>query len=235
MRLQKYMASCGVASRRKSEELIAEGKVTVNGEKVVVPGFDVNPETDIVMVNGENISPEKHYYFLFNKPSNVLCTAGNPRGRSTVYDYFKEIDARLFTVGRLDYKTSGVIIVTNDGDFAHHISHPSHEKEKEYTVKINGFLSDKDIMSLQDGMNVDEYITSPAQVMLKTRSPRFSEFNIIIHEGRNRQIRKMVETLGHKISFLQRIRIAHLTIGNLKEGSYRLLSRQELDQLKKII
>lgn len=233
MRLQKYMASCGVASRRKSEELIAEGKVSVNGEKIVTPGFAVNAETDKVMVNGEIISPEKHYYFLFNKPSNVLCTAGNPRGRNTVYDFFKEIDARLFTVGRLDYKTSGAIIVTNDGDFAHLISHPSHEKEKEYIVKINGFLSDKDMKSLQDGINVDGYVTSPAQVTLTTRSPRFSEFNIIIHEGRNRQIRKMVETLGHKITFLQRTRIAHLTISNLKEGSYRMLSRQELDLLKK--
>ncbi len=233
MRLQKYMASCGVASRRKSEELIAEGKVAVNGEMIVAPGFAVDPETDIVTVNGEAIAPDKHYYFLFNKPSNVLCTAGNSRGRITVYDFFKDIDVRLFTVGRLDYKTSGVIIVTNDGDFAHHISHPSNEKEKEYTVKINGFLSDKDISLLKDGMNVDGYTTSPAQVTLKTRSPRFSEFNITIHEGRNRQIRKMVEFLGHKITFLQRIRIAHLTIGSLKEGSYRILSQPELDLLKK--
>ena len=233
MRLQKYLASCGVASRRKSEELITAGLVSVNGEKVVELGAAIDPEKDVVQVSGKIVQPEKKYYFLFNKPSNVLCTAGNPRDRKTVYDYFKDIDSRLFTVGRLDYKTSGLIIVTNDGDFAQHISHPRFEKEKEYTVRITGYISDEDIKALGRGMYVDDYRTAPAEVNLILRSEKSSAFNIVIREGRNRQVRKMVERLGHKVSFLQRIRIAQIEIGNLKEGNFRELTKEEIALLKK--
>ena len=233
MRLQKFMAACGVASRRKCEEIIADGKVFVNGEKVITPGTNVDPEIDKVEVSGQILSIEKKYYFLFNKPSNVLCTSGDSRGRITVIDYFKNIDARLFTVGRLDYRTSGLIIVTNDGDFANHISHPKHEKEKEYTVRISSFLTDSDITKLECGVYVDGHRTSPAKVMLDSRGEKSSAFNITIHEGRNRQIRKMVEDLGHKTSFLRRVRISDITINDLKEGEFRVLTEKEIKSLKK--
>ncbi len=232
MRLQKYMASCGVASRRKSEELIAQGIVTVNGEKVVSPGTVIDPEIDIIEVFGKRIKAETKHYYLFNKPSKVLCTAGEPRGRKTVYEYFNNIDERLFTVGRLDYNTSGLLIVTNDGDFANHITHPSHEKEKEYTVRINGFLSDEQIDKLENGVYIDGQKTSDAKVHLNKREEKSSSFNITIHEGRNRQIRKMVESIGHKTVFLQRIRIANLLISDIKEGEYRELTNEEINLLK---
>ncbi len=233
MRLQKFMATCGVASRRKSEELIAEGKVKVNGELISSPGTLMDPEKDVVEVSGRVISVEKKYYFLFNKPSNVLCTAGNPRERKTVYDYFRDVDARLFTVGRLDYTTSGLIIVTNDGEFANHITHPKNEKEKEYTVRINDFLSDKDIKKLCSSMEIDGHDTAPAKVNLISRSKISSAFDIIIHEGRNRQIRKMIEQLGHKVIFLRRTRISNIEIGELKEGHYRVLNEKEIALIKK--
>lgn len=233
MRLQKYMASCGVASRRKSEELIAQGKVTVNGELIDSPGHQVDPDIDVVEVDGRNISVEKKYYFLFNKPSNVLCTAGEARERKTVFDYFEDIDARLFTVGRLDYITSGLIIVTNDGELTNIITHPSNENEKEYTVRINGYLSDANIKTLSSSMNIDNYMTAPAKVSLMSRSNVSSAFNITIHEGRNRQIRKMVDTIDHRIVFLQRVRISNLTIDGLKEGTYRALTEEEISMLNK--
>jgi len=233
LRLQKFMAACGVASRRKSEEFIAQGKVYVNGEKVDSPGMVIDTTKDVVEVSGKVILLEKKYYFLFNKPSNVLCTAGNSRDRTTVYDYFTEVKARLFTVGRLDYITSGLIIVTNDGDFANHISHPKNEKEKEYTVRTNAYLSDKNIKTLEKSAYIDDYQTAPAKVVLISRSSVSSAFNLIIHEGRNRQIRKMIENLQHRVVFLQRVRIADLKIGNLKEGEYRKLKREEIALLKK--
>ncbi len=233
MRLQKFMAACGVASRRKSEVIIAQGIVTVNGETVTAPGCVIDPETDIVEVFGKRIFVEEKYYFLFNKPSQVLCTAGNPRGRKTVYDYFEHIDARLFTVGRLDYNTSGLIIVTNDGDFANHITHPSHEKEKEYSVRINGFLSDDQIDKLEKGIYIDGHLTAPSKVNLLSRGEKSSAFDIVIHEGRNRQIRKMIDEIEHKIVFLQRIRIANLEISSIKEGEFRPLTKSEIALLKK--
>lgn len=232
MRLQKYMAACGVASRRKSEEMIAQGRVKVNGEVITTPGLKVDPELDSIEVSGRRIYLEKKYYFLFNKPSNVLCTAGDSRERTTVIDFFKDIDVRLFTVGRLDYITSGLIIVTNDGEFTNFITHPKNEKEKEYTVRINGYLSDANIKTLSNSMNIDNYMTSPAKVSLISRSKVSSAFNITIHEGRNRQIRKMIETLDHRIVFLQRIRISNLKINDLKEGTYRPLTQSEISLLK---
>ena len=233
MRLQKYLASCGVASRRKSEELITAGLVSVNGEKVTELGTAIDPDADVVEVSGKAVRPEKKNYFLFNKPSNVLCTAGNPRGRKTVYDYFKDVDARMFTVGRLDYKTSGLIIVTNDGDFAQHISHPSYEKEKEYSVRIRGSISNADMKALERGMEIDGYRTAPARVELISRSKRSSALNIAIREGRNRQVRKMLERLGYKVVFLQRTRIGHIETGGLKEGNFRELTKEEIALLKK--
>lgn len=228
MRLQKYMASCGVASRRKCEDIIAQGKVCINNVAVKEPGHTIDPEKDIVTIDGKIISTEEKYYFLFNKPVNVLCSAGDSRDRKTVYDYFKDVDARLFTVGRLDYRTSGIIIVTNDGEFANKVSHPSNNYSKEYKATINHVLSDKDIKKLQSGMIIDGYKTAPATVTVESNTSR-SIFNIIIHEGRNRQIRKMVEQLGYRVIKLDRVRIGNLTNYGIERGKYRKLTEKEIN------
>ncbi|MCK5130390.1 MAG: rRNA pseudouridine synthase [Clostridiales bacterium] len=234
MRLQKYMASCGIASRRKCEEIIAEGIVFINGTVVSEPGHQVDPDKDIVMLNGKIIQQEQKYYFLFNKPENVLCTSGDSRERETVIEYFKNVDARLFTIGRLDYKTSGLIIVTNDGEFANHISHPRYNCTKEYQVKINNFLTDGDIIKLKSGMIIENHLTSHARVFLKSRTKNISVFNIIIHEGRNRQIRNMVEQLGYRVLKLERLKIGEITNIGLDRGSFRELSKNEIQTLLNI-
>ncbi len=174
---------------------------------------------------------------MFNKPVDVLCTAGNPRERRTVYDYFKNIDVRLFTVGRLDYKTSGLIIVTNDGEFANHISHPRYNCAKEYSVKINNMITDDDIKRLEKGMELEDYNTSLAEVNLIKRNKNISTFNIIIHEGKNRQIRNMIRELGYRVLKLERIRIGELNNDGIKTGEYRKLDKKEIESLynKKII
>jgi pseudouridine synthase len=223
------MASCGIASRRKCEEIIAQGKVCINNTIVNEPGYSINPDKDIVTIDGKVIKQEEKYYFLFNKPENVLCSAGDSRGRKTVYDYFKDIDARLFTVGRLDYKTSGIIIVTNDGEYANSISHPSNNCSKEYVVTINNKLIDRDIIQLQSGMVIDGYKTSPAKIDIRENKNNKCVFNITIHEGRNRQIRKMVELLGYRVQKLERIRIGNLTLNGINKGEYRILKQNEIN------
>jgi pseudouridine synthase len=195
------------------------------------PGHSINPEIDVVTIDGKVIEQEKKYYFLFNKPENVLCSAGDPRDRTTVYDYFKHINARLFTVGRLDYRTSGIIIVTNDGEYANKVSHPSNNYSKEYKVTINHVLTDRDIKKLQSGMVIDGYKTAPATVNVESSTNR-SVFNIIIHEGRNRQIRKMVEQLGYRVIKLDRVRIGDLTKYGIEKGGYRELTEKEIKILK---
>lgn len=236
MRLQKYMAQCGVASRRKSEELIAEGRVCVNGEPVLTPGLQVDPEIDSVTVDGKSIAEDKKIYVLLNKPKGVVSTSADRHADQTVMDLLP-IKERLFTVGRLDKDTEGLLILTNDGDLTFHLTHPSHEFNKTYEGLIKGIPDEKELKHFAEGVEIEDddhtlHTTAPASVqVLKTyRSTALLE--MIIHEGRKRQIRKMCAAIHHPVIHLKRTAIGSITLKGLKTGEWRYLTEEEIHYLK---
>ena len=235
IRLQKYLASCGVASRRKCEELIIEGKITVNDEKVEL-GFKINPEKDIVKYNGKQVKKEnkKYTYILLNKPIGVVTTADDQFGRQTVLDLVK-VKARVVPVGRLDMYTSGALILTDDGDFIYKVTHPKHEIDKTYTVTIIGKVTEDEVQRLRDGVKIDDYVTKPAKVkILKIDEEKNnSRLEITIHEGKNRQVRKMCEAINKKVQALHRTKIGDISVKDLKLGQWRYLNEKEINQLVK--
>lgn len=235
VRLQKYLAACGVASRRKCEELILEGKVTVNGKKAEL-GCKINPEKDKVEYNGKEIKDEKqrYTYVLLNKPIGVVTTASDQFDRETVLDLIK-VKTRLVPVGRLDMYTSGALILTDDGNFVYKVTHPKHEIDKTYTVTLIGIITNEEVQKLRDGVKIDNYITKPAKVkILKTDAEKnISRLEITIHEGKNRQVRKMCESVGRKVLALHRSKIGNLGVKDLKIGTWRYLSKEEVNQILK--
>lgn len=235
IRLQKYLASCGVASRRKCEELIIEGKITVNDEKVEL-GFKINPEKDIVKYNGKQVKNEnkKYTYILLNKPIGVVTTVDDQFGRQTVLDLVK-VKARVVPVGRLDMYTSGALILTDDGDFIYKVTHPKHEIDKTYTVTIIGKVTEDEVQRLRDGVKIDDYVTKPAKVkILKIDEEKNnSRLEITIHEGKNRQVRKMCEAVGRKVIALHRSKIGNLGVKDLKIGTWRYLTPKEVEHILK--
>lgn len=233
IRLQKYLAEAGVASRRKCEELIALGKVEVNGQVVTVPGTKIAGR-EVVKVDGREIRQEqKKVYILLNKPVGYISTAKDQFSRKTVLDLVNTVKERIYPVGRLDYDTSGLIILTNDGELANMLTHPKHEMQKVYRVMIDGNLKEDDIKSFQAGIAIEDYKTAPAKVNVIETSKKDSIIEITIHEGRNRQIRKMFEMLGYVVLRLKRIAIGSISIEGLEEGKWRYLSKKEIDALKK--
>lgn len=236
LRLQKYLASCGIASRRKCEELIVDGKVKVNGE-VAQLGTKIDPEKDKIEYNGKLVKLEnKEYtYILLNKPIGVVTTAEDQFQRETVLDLVK-IKKRVVPVGRLDMYTSGALILTDDGDFIYKVTHPKHEINKTYTVTLVGIVSDDDINALREGVVIDEeYKTKPARVkILKTdREKNISRVEITIHEGKNRQVRKMCEAIGKKVIALHRSQIGSIGVKDLKIGTWRYLNKKEVERILK--
>lgn len=234
IRLQKYLAEAGIASRRKCEELILEGKVTVNG-KAVELGYKVNPETDVVKYNGEEIKQnenKKYTYILLNKPIGVVTTAEDQFNRETVLDLVK-VKTRVVPVGRLDMYTSGALILTDDGDFVFKVTHPKHEIEKTYTVTLIGIVTNEEVQKLRDGVKIDDYITKSAKVkILKTDEEKnISRLEITIHEGKNRQVRKMCEAVGRKVIALHRSKIGNIGVKDLKIGTWRYLTPKEVNQI----
>ncbi len=230
MRLQKYMALCGVASRRKSEELIKEGRVKVNDVLVNEMGFSLDEKTDVVKVDNVIIqSQETKHYYAFNKPRRVITSADDEKGRKCVLDYFSKVDARLFTVGRLDYDSSGLILLTNDGEFTNRVTHPKYKSFKTYEVYISGNISKENIEMLKKGVVIDGYKTSPAKIKVKQLGADAQLMLISIREGRNRQIRKMVEAAGAKVDKLNRTAIGPVMLNDLKPGEYRKLSHTEIE------
>ena len=208
-RLQKYLAECGVASRRKCEELILQGKVKVNNQIVTELGVKVNLEKDIVKFEDKEIKPtSKMVYILLNKPIGYVTTADDQFGRDTVLDLVK-VKERIVPVGRLDMYTSGALILTNDGDFVYKVTHPKHEIEKTYTVTVKGIIKNEEVEQIRKGVKIDDYITKPAKVkILKTDTEKnISRLEIVIHEGKNRQVRKMCESVGKKVLALHRSKI----------------------------
>ena len=231
IRLQKFLADAGVASRRKCEELIAGGVVEVNGITVTEPGTKVDGSEDI-RVNGTSITQDsKKVYILLNKPVGYISSARDQFSRKTVVDLV-DIKGRIYPVGRLDYDTSGLIILTNDGEFANILMHPRHEIEKIYRASIKGTLDENEIKMLEMGLDIGEYITAPAKVRIIKADKRESIVELTIHEGKNRQVRRMFEAAGHAVMHLKRIAIGRVSIGGLEEGKWRYLSKKEVDGLK---
>ena len=237
IRLQKFMADSGIASRRKCEELILQGKVQVNGKQITELGTKINPEKDIVefenkIVNNEN---KKYVYILLNKPIGYVTTSKDQFGRDTVLDLVK-VKERIVPVGRLDMYTSGALILTNDGDFVNKVTHPSHEINKTYNVTVKGIVTDENVKALESGVIIDEnYKTKPAivKILKIDKEKKISRIQITIHEGKNRQIRKMCKAIDKNVLALHRARIGELTVKNIPLGKWKFLNKNEIEKLIK--
>lgn len=231
IRLQKYIASCGVASRRKAEELIERGVVAVNDTVVSVQGYKVMPE-DRVTVNGKTISPEtKKVYILLNKPPRVVSTVSDEEGRKTVIDCISGIEERLYPVGRLDYGTTGLLILSNDGDFTKFMTHPSHQVAKTYIAVADDDFDSISINRLRSGVDIGGYVTAPAKVSYAGSGFKHNSIMITIFEGKNRQIRRMVEAVGLHVKSLKRVGIGNINDSKLELGEWRHLSYIEIRKL----
>lgn len=234
MRLNKYIAQAGIASRRKADELIVNGNVKINGISVRELGTDVK-EGDVVEVNGRRIeAEERKVYVLLNKPIGYVTTSADDKNRATVLDLVADIPERLFPVGRLDYNTSGLLILTNDGDFAYRLTHPKHHIYKTYRAVVQGQLSNERVTRLRNGVDIGGFVTSPAIVNMIKQQERKAIVEISIYEGKNRQVRKMFNAVGNKVIELERIAIGEIRLGRTMEGHYRKLTHEEIEYLKNV-
>ena len=233
MRLQKYLALCGVASRRNAEKMISDGRVSVNGLTVTEMGIQVDELSDLILVDGTPVSPEtEKHYLAYNKPVGEVTTSYDPEGRQTVMDHFRDYPVRLFPVGRLDYDSEGLLLLTNDGDMMNHMLHPSSNITKAYLTRVSNAVSQDEIIKLRSGVMIDGKMTSPAQVRVIRHELLFTDLLISIHEGRNRQVRKMIESVGHQVVHLKRVRFGPIELGDLPSGMWRKLSADEIARLK---
>lgn len=231
MRLQKYIAQAGIASRRKAEELIKSGRVSVNGKIVKQLGFQ-KKEGDVVCVNGKRIdSLESKVYILLNKPAGYVSTVNDQFSRKTVMDLVKGVQQRIYPVGRLDYETSGLLLLTNDGQLAYKLTHPKHQVAKVYEAELEGIPSADDINMFESGIDIGGYITATAKMAVIKKYSDRSIVEIKIHEGKNRQVRRMCEAIGHPVRKLKRISEGPITVKGLKEGQWRHLSPKEIASL----
>ena len=234
IRLQKFLADSGVASRRKSEEYILDGRIKINGQIVTELGTKVDPNLDVVEFDDIEVMPsEKYVYILLNKPIGVVTTAEDQFGRDTVLDLVK-VKERVVPVGRLDMYTSGALILTNDGDFVYKVTHPKHEIVKTYTVTVKGIITKEEVKKLEEGVVIDEiYTTKPAKAkILKTDVEKnISRVEIKIHEGKNRQVRKMCEAIGRKVLALHRSKIGNIEVRDMKIGTWRFLNKKEVEEI----
>ncbi|MDT8901182.1 pseudouridine synthase [Anaeroselena agilis] len=235
-RLQKIISQAGIASRRHAEELITAGRVTVNGRVVAELGAKVEPGRDIVAVDGQTIAGEEKYYLLLNKPRGVVTTLSDPRGRKTVAELIADVPARLYPVGRLDYNTEGLLLLTNDGRLTHALTHPSHEIDKTYVASVAGRPTEEKLDRLRIGITLEDGVTAPAKVRLTGYDPvaDTATLAIVIHEGRNRQIRRMCAAIGHPVVKLKRTEFAFLNLAGIRRGRYRHLETSEIAALKQL-
>ena len=232
-RLQKFLAECGVASRRKCEEYILQEKVQVNGQTVTELGVKINPEDDEITFDGNKVKPEeKKVYILLNKPIGYVTTSDEQFGRDKVLDLVK-VKERIVPVGRLDMYTSGALILTNDGDFVYKVTHPKHEITKTYTVTVKGIIKNEEVEQLRKGVKIDDYTTKPAKVkILKTDDEKnISRLEITLHEGKNRQVRRMCESVGRKVLALHRSKIGNIGVKDIELGKWRYLKDYEVNML----
>lgn len=235
-RLQKVMSQAGIASRRESEKIIKEGRVTVNGKVVTELGTKVMPGNDRIMVDGKRIQGEKLVYIMLNKPKAVLTTLTDPQDRKTVASLVTDIEQRIYPVGRLDYNTEGLLLLTNDGALTHSLIHPSKKINKTYIAKVSGQPLQEKIDKLRVGIELEDGMTAPAIIdfVEYDREKDLTSLRVTIHEGRNRQIRRMFAAIGSDVKQLKRIKFAFLTLEGLKRGSYRHLLPSEVEELHRL-
>ncbi|HJV45882.1 MAG TPA: pseudouridine synthase [Bacillota bacterium] len=235
-RLQKVLAARGVASRRKCEEMILSGNVKVNGTVISELGFKVNPEQDRIEVDGRIVGETEHVYVLFHKPTGVITSMKDPEGRKIVTDFMKNVPARVFPVGRLDYDTSGLLLLTNDGELANQIAHPRFEIDKVYMATVKGMPTERSMSILRRGVRLSDGMTAPAQAVIETKDLHKNQvvIRLAIHEGRNRQVRRMCEAIGHPVLKLRRVQLGFLTLGSLRPGEFRYLKKEEVDKLRNL-
>ncbi len=232
MRLQKYMAECGVASRRRAEEMILEGKVTVNGVVIDQMGVQVE-EGDEVRVEGKIIRPESQKrYVMYHKPAGEVTTVSDPEGRAAVLDHFRDYPVRLYPVGRLDYDSEGLLLLTNDGALTERMLHPSHLVEKTYLARVTGHVTLESIRALRSGILLDDHKTAPAKARIIKEETFATVVLVTIHEGRNRQVRRMFEEVGHRVLQLRRVCFGPLELGDLPRGQWRELTDEEIRRLR---
>lgn len=233
MRLNKYLAACGIASRRDCDEIIKQGRVKVNG-KTATLGMDVN-EADAITFDGSNVALKKNEYYILNKPKGYLSTVSDDKGRKTVMDLMPENVGRIYPVGRLDYDSEGLLILTTDGELAQRLTHPSNEVPKTYLVKIEGVITEANLNPIRSGIEIEGgYVTKKCKAHIIETNKDYTKIHITITEGKNREIRKMFEAIGREVTLLKRIKIGQLTLHGLDRGAWRKLSKQEVDYLKSI-
>ena len=234
MRLEKYIATSGIASRRAVKKGIQAGLVTVNGEPVLVPGHPINVGIDAVEFEGKRVEPlVEHIYLMLNKPAGYLTTRRDERKRPTVMDLVADLPDTIYPVGRLDLETEGLLLFTNDGDFAHRLLHPSHEVKKTYLAWVKGVPSDDAVQGLRQGVRIPSGTTAPAKVkrLRVSKDGATAKFEVVIHEGKKRQVRLMFKAVGHPVIRLKRVRIGNLRLDNLPSGGYRFLTSEEISEL----
>ncbi len=247
MRLEKYIASAGIASRRAVKRAIREGYASVNGTTIRIPGHPIDMENDCILFEGKVVEPlAERVYIMLNKPAGYITTRHDERGRPTVMDLLTELPKSIYPVGRLDLETEGLLLFTNDGEFAYQLMHPSHEIDKTYIAWVNGVLGKPALEHLRNGVDITGGKTAPAKIkqldvknelkkVVKKKTNKFglvAKYRVIIHEGKKRQIRLMFKAVGHRVTRLKRIRIGTLQLGNLPQGQYRFLTPAEVADLQ---
>src|SRR5690349_2911741 len=236
VRLQKLIAGSGLASRRKAEALISAGRVTVNGKIVTELGTKVDPGSDHVKVDGKHLGAAQPFvYLMLNKPRNVMSTLDDPGGRTTVKDYLRGVSVRVFPVGRLDFDSEGLMMLTNNGELAQALLHPRYHVPKTYLIKVKGVLVDDEIRQLQRGVRLEDGMTGPAEVRKVRKVEANSWLEVTIREGRKHQVKRMLEAVGHPVIKLLRIRMGSLTLGDLQSGEFRFLTDREANALRRLV
>lgn len=232
MRINKFLAAAGVASRRECDKFIAEGKVSVNG-KTATLGLEVGAE-DEVFLNGNKVVLKKNEYYILNKPKGYICSVSDEKGRKTVMDLMPQGAGRIYPVGRLDYDSEGLIIMTTDGELAQKLTHPSNEVPKTYLIKIEGVLKETDLNPIRSGIEIDGYVTKKCKAHIVETNKAYTKVHITLTEGKNREIRKMFAAIGKEVTLLKRIKIGEITLRGLNRGAYRKLTPQEVAYLNSI-
>jgi pseudouridine synthase len=234
-RLQKIISRAGIASRRKAEELIIDGRVRVNNEIIIELGSKADITKDRITIDGEAISsPENRVYLILNKPSGYICSRNDPENRPTVLDLIKNINERIFPVGRLDYDTEGLIVLTNDGDFSQILQHPSSNIPRTYLVKVKEIPKEEDLARLRQGIYIDKIKTNEAKIKIVNKLPKNAWLEVVLWEGRNRQIKKMFEAIGHRSLRIVRTEFGPISLKNLAQGTFRFMNRKEINDVRKL-
>lgn len=236
MRINKYIASCGICARRAAEELVLDGKVKVNGKLVKELATEIDEYNDTVTLDGRKITPVSRYiYIMFNKPKGCVCTVKDDKGRKTIMDYLESFsDKRIFPIGRLDYDTEGLLLLTNDGDLANRLTQPISEVPKTYIAKVEGEIAESDLARLRNGIVLDGVKLRRCKIKLLGTEGNVSRYEVTIFEGKNRQIHRMFESIGKEVVFLKRIKIGDVKLGGLGRGANRYLTEKELASLNRL-